>query len=81
MLVFIVEREEKAPSFLSATLVERQITRTLRAFLKGGRRAYPEPRELARQLRALSAASPELAHYLEHSCRLAARLMEKRRAV
>jgi predicted short-subunit dehydrogenase-like oxidoreductase (DUF2520 family) len=61
---------------LSATLLERQITRTLRSFLKGGRRAYPPPRELPRQLRALSTASPELAHYLEQSCRLASRLMD-----
>jgi hypothetical protein len=74
------------PPGLSATLLERQITRTLRAFLKGGRRAYPEPRELPRQLRALSAASPELAPYFEQSCRLASRLMaarllEKRQSV
>jgi predicted short-subunit dehydrogenase-like oxidoreductase (DUF2520 family) len=67
------------PPGLSATLLERQITRTLRSFLKGGRRAYPEPRELPTQLRALSGANPELAHYLEQSCRLASRLMGKRR--
>ena len=30
-------------------------SRTLRSFLKGGRRAYPTPRELPRQLRALGA--------------------------
>jgi predicted short-subunit dehydrogenase-like oxidoreductase (DUF2520 family) len=66
------------PPGLSATLLERQITRTLRAFLKGGRRAYPEPRELPRQLRALSTSSPELARYLEQSCRMASQLMEKR---
>jgi predicted short-subunit dehydrogenase-like oxidoreductase (DUF2520 family) len=66
------------PPGLSATLIERQITRTLRSFLKGGRRAYPEPRELPQQLRALSAASPELAHYFEQNCRLASRLMSKR---
>jgi predicted short-subunit dehydrogenase-like oxidoreductase (DUF2520 family) len=66
------------PQGSSARLLERQIPRTLRSFLKGGRRAYPEPRELPRQLRALSAASPELAHYLEQSCRVASRLMEKR---
>jgi hypothetical protein len=65
------------PPGLSATLLERQITRTLRALLKGGRRAYPEPRELPRQLRALSAASPELAHYLEQSTHLASRLISK----
>jgi len=46
--------------------------------VKGGRRAYPQQREIPRQLRALSSASPELAHYFEQSCRLASRLMEKR---
>ncbi len=66
------------PPGLSAALLERQVARTLRSFLKGGRRAYPEPRELSRQLRALSAASPELAYYLEQSTRLASRLMSKR---
>jgi predicted short-subunit dehydrogenase-like oxidoreductase (DUF2520 family) len=71
----------RIPSGLSATLLERQLTRTLRSFLKGGRRAYPTPRELPRQLRALSAANPELSHYLEQSCHLASHLMEKRRAV
>jgi len=65
------------PPALASTLLERQITRTLRSLLKGGRRAYPEPRELPRQLRALSAASPELAHYFEQNCRLASRLMKK----
>jgi hypothetical protein len=65
------------PPGLSAILLERQITRALRTFPKGGRRAYPAPRELPRQLRALSAASPELAHYLEQSTRLAARLISK----
>jgi predicted short-subunit dehydrogenase-like oxidoreductase (DUF2520 family) len=63
---------------LSAMLLERQMAITLRSFFKGGRRAYPEPRELPSQLRALSAADPDLAHYIEQSCRLASRLMEKR---
>jgi len=71
-------RHARIPPGLSAKLLERQITRTLRSFLKGGRRAYPQPREIPRQLRALSSASPELAHYFEQSCRLASRLMEKR---
>jgi predicted short-subunit dehydrogenase-like oxidoreductase (DUF2520 family) len=71
----------RIPPGLSATLLERQLTRTLRSFLKGGRRAYPSPRELPRQLRALSAANPELSHYLEQGCHLASRLMEKQRAV
>jgi len=71
----------RIPPALSATLLERQLTRTLRSFLKGSRRAYPTPRELPRQLRALSAANPELSHYLEQSCYLASHLMEKRQAV
>ena len=66
------------PPGLSATLLERQLSRTLRSFLKGGRRAYPVPRELPRQLRALSSVSPELAYYLEQSTRLASRLISKR---
>lgn len=66
------------PSAVAGTILERQIARTLRSFLKGGRRAYPEPRESPRQLHALAAAKPELAHYLEQNTRLAARVMLKR---
>jgi predicted short-subunit dehydrogenase-like oxidoreductase (DUF2520 family) len=69
------------PPGLSATLLDRQINRTLRSFIMGGRRAYPTPRELPRQLRALRAANPELANYLENSCHVASQLMEKQRAV
>ena len=71
----------RIPPGLSATLLERQLTRTLRSFLKSGRRAYPTPRELPKQIRALSASNPDLARYLEQSCDLASHLMEKRRAV
>ncbi len=74
-------RHARLPPGFSATLLEQQLTRTFRSFLKGGRRAYATPRELPRQLRALSGANPELAHYLEQSCYVASRLMEKRRAV
>ncbi len=68
----------RIPPALAATLLERQITRTFRSFVKGGRRAYPQLREIPRQLRALSSASPELAYYLEQSTRLASRLISKR---
>ena len=72
-------RHAEIPPGLSATLLERQLDRTLRSFLKGGRRAYPEPREAPETIaRALPAVNPELAHYLEQSCRLASRLMVKR---
>ncbi len=74
-------RHARIPPALSATLLERQLSRTLRSFLKGGRRAFPVPRELPRQLRALSGANPELARYLDESCHLASRLMQKSRAV
>jgi hypothetical protein len=68
------------PGF-SAAMLERQISRTLRSFLKGGRRAYPEPRELPRQLRALSTTSPHLAKFLEESHRLASHLMSRSQSV
>jgi predicted short-subunit dehydrogenase-like oxidoreductase (DUF2520 family) len=71
----------KIPPGNCASLLDRQMNRTLRSFLKGGRRAYPTPRELPRQLHALSASDPQLSSYLEQSCRLASLLMEKRRAV
>jgi hypothetical protein len=74
-------RHAGIPPRHSAALLERQMNRTLRSFLKGGRRAYPVVHELPRQLRSLSAAEPALEHYLEHGCRLASLLMEKRRAV
>jgi len=71
-------RLAQIPSALSATVLDRQVNRTLRAYLKGGRRAYAEPRELPSQLRALSEVHPEMAHYLEQSSRLASRLIVKR---
>lgn len=71
-------RHARIPPGLSTTLLERQVTRTLRSFLKGGRRAFPPARELPRQLEALSGANFDLAYYLEQSTRLASRLMSKR---
>jgi predicted short-subunit dehydrogenase-like oxidoreductase (DUF2520 family) len=71
-------RHAGIPAASSDVLIERQMARTLRSFLKSGNRAYPVPHELPRQIRALASVSPELAHYFEQSCRLAARLMERR---
>jgi hypothetical protein len=71
-------RYAEIPAKLSGTLLERQMTRTLRAYLKGGRRAYPEPREIPKQLGALERVDPELSHYLEQSSRMASRLILKR---
>jgi predicted short-subunit dehydrogenase-like oxidoreductase (DUF2520 family) len=70
-------QQARIPPPLRATLLERQLTRTLRSFFKGGRRAYPAPRELPRQLRALSSVNPELSHYLEQSTRLASQVVSK----
>jgi predicted short-subunit dehydrogenase-like oxidoreductase (DUF2520 family) len=71
-------RHAGIPPGNSGILMERQMARTLRAFLKGGPRAYPAPRELPRQLRALAGVNPELAHYIEQSVILAGAMMSKR---
>ncbi|HYL37822.1 MAG TPA: hypothetical protein VEV17_18045 [Bryobacteraceae bacterium] len=62
----------------SAVILEKLISRSLRAYLRAGRRAYQAPRQLSGQLHALSLADPPLASYVEQSCRLAARLFEAR---
>lgn len=67
----------RIPPAQSATILERQLTRTLRAFLKSGLRAAPELRELPRQLEALASADPALADFLEQSCAIASRLIAK----
>jgi len=61
----------------AAAILERQVNKTLRSQAKAGRRAYPAPRQLQKQLRALATVDPELAHYLEQSCNLATRLARK----
>ncbi|MBZ5606850.1 MAG: hypothetical protein LAP38_01220 [Acidobacteriia bacterium] len=71
-------RHAGVPSAASAAILEKQLSQSLRSYVRGGRRAYQEPRELPRQLRALSIADPPLASYIEQSCRLAARLLEAR---
>jgi predicted short-subunit dehydrogenase-like oxidoreductase (DUF2520 family) len=64
---------------VSSNILDKQVTRTLRAFLRAGRNALPTSRELSRQVRALAATDPHLAHYMEQSTRLAERLMESRK--
>ena len=63
---------------LSASILEKQIGKGVRSYLKSGRNVSPIPRELAGQLHALSAADPTLAHYIEQSCRLSSRLLAAR---
>jgi hypothetical protein len=71
-------RHAGLPSPLSATILEKQIGKALRSYLKSGRNVSPAPRELSGQLHALSAADPTLAHYIEQSCRLSSRLLAGR---
>ena len=59
-----------------AAIIERQVERTARAYLKAGRKAYQEPRELARQLQALQAMQPTLAGFVEQTARGAAALLD-----
>ena len=59
-----------------AAIIERQVERTARAYFKAGRKAYQEPRELARQLQALQEMQPALAGFVEQTARGAAALLD-----
>jgi len=61
---------------VSAAILERQVSRSLRSYLRAGRRAYQPYAQFARQLHTLSHADPPLASYVEQSWRLADRLFE-----
>jgi hypothetical protein len=63
---------------VSAAILEKVISKSLRSYLRAGRRAYQAPGHLSRQLHALSLADPSLASYVEQSCRLSARLFAAR---
>ena len=63
---------------LSASILEKQFGKAVHSYFKSGRTASAAPRELSKQQHALSAAEPELAHYIEQSCRLSWRLLEER---
>jgi uncharacterized lipoprotein YbaY len=71
-------RHAGLPSPLSAAILEKQIDKALRSYLKSGRNALPPRRELSRQLHAVSAADPTLASYIEQSCRISSRLLAAR---
>jgi hypothetical protein len=64
-------------SAFSAMMLEKQLSKTVRSYLKAGRKGCPELRELPKILRALEAADPELVHYLEQSSGMAIRLLER----
>ena len=77
MAAFESLRHAGVPAALSSSILEKQLNRTLRAYARGGRRAYTRPAELASQLRALWAADPMLAHHVEQSYQLAEQLIEE----
>jgi len=67
-------RQAGVPSGESASMIEKQLQRTLRIYLRAGRKAFPESRRLSQQLHALESSDPQLAQYLKESSRLAASL-------
>ena len=75
-----LRRAGVAPAF-SISILEKQLNRGLRAYARGGRRAYMPPSELVSQLGALWDADPALARYVEQSYRLTQQLLEKPRPV
>lgn len=74
-------RRAGVPSVLANGILEKQLSRCLRAYARGGRRAYAPPAELARQLRALYATDPALGQYMERACQLTEQLLERRPAI
>jgi hypothetical protein len=64
---------------VSASILEKQVARTLRSFVRSGRKGFPTVGDLSKQVHALAGADPELARYMEQSARLAERLLENRR--
>ena len=64
---------------ISASILEKQVGRTLRSFVRAGRNGLPTPRDFSIQLRALTARDPELACFIDQSTRLAARLLGNRK--
>ncbi len=71
-------RQAGISASVSAIILEKQLRKTLRSHAKAGRKAYPAPNQLQKQLHAVGGADPELAYYLEQSSKLAARLLRKR---
>jgi predicted short-subunit dehydrogenase-like oxidoreductase (DUF2520 family) len=71
-------RHAGVPPSFSFNILEKQLEKSLRSYVRGGRRAFQEPRELSQQLRALSGVDPALARYIEQSCGLATRWVEER---
>jgi predicted short-subunit dehydrogenase-like oxidoreductase (DUF2520 family) len=64
---------------VSASILEKQVGRTLRSFVRAGRSSLPDPQELSKQVCALAKTDSDLAQYMEHSAGLARRLAKKRK--
>lgn len=58
----------------SVAILEKQLNKTLRSYLRGGRRNYSRPPQLSLALPALASKDAALAAYVGESCRLADRL-------
>lgn len=71
-------RRAGVPSAHANLILENQLSRCLRSYARGGRRAYAPPAELSSQLRALSAADPTLAYFVERSYELTEKLLDRR---
>ncbi len=67
------------PSADSSSILEKQVIRTLRSFVRAGRKALPASRELSEQIRTVAATNPDLAHYMEQSARLAEKLVQNQK--
>ena len=71
-------RRAGVPSGTSAAILEKQLNKTLRSYIKSGRKAWAAPRDLEGQVGKLVETDPQLAYFLEQSALLAARLIEGR---
>jgi predicted short-subunit dehydrogenase-like oxidoreductase (DUF2520 family) len=67
------------PPPVSSNILEKQVSKTLRSFVRAGRNALPTPREFSMQVHALAATNPDLAGYIEQCASLAEKLTENRK--
>lgn len=68
-------RQSTIPPADRAAIIERQVEKTLRSYFVAGKKAYPEPKELSRQLEALALVQPVVAEYVEQNVKLSATLI------
>ena len=70
-------RHAGVPPAAAIDILENQLSRGLRAYLRGGRRAYTPPMEFPIQALALATIDPALAAYFEQNCRFTKQLLEQ----